>query len=727
MTQSLLISVNFCEGRYHGEGDGFGDSQEGWPPSPARLFQALVAGAAKGSRIAPDDHRALAWFERLEPPDILAPASRRGRAVKLFVPGNDLDAKGGDPARVSDIRIPKIWQPTFFDASIPLLYLWKIESSSGEAEHMCRIANRLYQLGRGIDVAWANGQILAPDDVASCLEGYPGKIRHPNGHGDTPISVPGTLASLTTQFDAGRDRLRWSDDEQKKSRLQEFRKPPKAYFGRVGYDNRPRLLHFEIRDQEGAFAARPLTSVAPLVCGLRDAAADKLSEAIPEQAHLLQRLITGRNARPEDIRQRIRLIPVPSIGHEHADPSIRRICVEVPMDCPVRADDLAWAFVGLRPCDPTTGELWSGQLVSTSQSRMMERFVESARVFRSITPVALPTLRKRRPGANGRATSGSREAREAAAVTAVMQSLRHANIHPPPVHIRVQREPLQRRGMKTEQFANLRFSRHSLWHVEVSFAEKIPGPLLIGDGRFCGLGLMEPIRKPDDILAFHIGGSSSRATLSDRKPLLRHLRRALMASARSSTGAVPPLFSGHEPDGKPDRAGHHGHVFLAADAGSGQHGNAIKRLLVLAPWTADRRATANGRDRARFDNVVRSITELRAGKHGYFENLSAVVVDADDDLLAAAKTWTSVTPYVSTRNLGKGDDINAFIKSNLCAECARRAIPVPTGIELSDIRVGPRGGRPSARIRIDFAVAVRGPLLLGRDSHEGGGLFRSVR
>jgi CRISPR-associated protein Csb1 len=34
----LLIAVHFHDGRYHGAGD--------WPPAPARLFQALVAGAA---------------------------------------------------------------------------------------------------------------------------------------------------------------------------------------------------------------------------------------------------------------------------------------------------------------------------------------------------------------------------------------------------------------------------------------------------------------------------------------------------------------------------------------------------------------------------------------------------------------------------------------------------------------------------------------------------------
>ena len=44
-----------------------------------------------------------------------------------------------------------------------------------------------------------------------------------------------------------------------------------------------------------------------------------------------------------------------------------------------------------------------------------------------------------------------------------------------------------------ERFAHgSRFSKHALWHVELGFPDAIPGPLVIGDGRFCGLGVMTP-------------------------------------------------------------------------------------------------------------------------------------------------------------------------------------------------------------------------------------------
>ena len=102
---ALLISVRFHDGRYHGSGE--------WPPSPARLFQALVAGAARGEASPSDVAQAFKWLEGLDAPAIAAPAAYAGRGFKTFVPNNDLDAVGGDPARIGEIRAGKIIRPQY--------------------------------------------------------------------------------------------------------------------------------------------------------------------------------------------------------------------------------------------------------------------------------------------------------------------------------------------------------------------------------------------------------------------------------------------------------------------------------------------------------------------------------------------------------------------------------------------------------------------------------------
>ena len=723
MPRSLLIAVRFPEGRYHGQEDGF-TGADGWPPSPGRLFQALVAAAARGANLLPEDVRAFEWLEGLEPPRIAAPAARRGRTVKLFVPNNDLDSVGGDPARVSKIRVGKLWRPRFFDSDEPILYLWDFEPRLAEAERICAIAERMYQLGRGIDMAWACGRVLNPNEAAVVLESHSGVVRTAAGAGGTATPRPGTLDSLVSRYRLKRSRLTTVRAGRRSQQL--FRQPPKAYFGRTGYDAPPRRLHFELRSPEGGFAPRPLASVAPLVTGLRDAAAARLQESLPDNATLFEKLVIGRGAGAADLAQRIRLIPIPSVGAPHTDPSIRRVAVEIPPDCPIRTDDLGWAFAGLQPCDPCTGEVWPGSLVSTDDSQMADRFGLPARVFRSMTPIALSTAPRRRiDGAADKKSAMERNREERRAADAVVQALRHTGIQARPSDIHVQREPFHRRGVRAEHFADgSRFTRHSLWHVELRFREALCGPLVIGDGRFYGLGLMEPVTRRIDVFAFHLV-AGRRVAAGDALALVHHLRRALMALSRDDDGRVAQLFSGHESDGRPDSTGRHAHVFLAADVGPDDD-DEIARLVVAAPWAADRRARRQRGAQRLFEEVTRQLVELRAGRLGRFGHLVAEPIGDGDPLLGPAKVWIGRTPYVATRNLKKRDDPAAVIKADVAAECVRRGLPAPTEIRVLEFRAGPRGGRPTARLKLHFAGAVRGPLLLGRNSHSGGGLFHGV-
>ena len=67
-----------------------------WPPHPDRVFQALVA--AWGERgCEPDEKAALAWLEKQEPPDIVAPRVD--------------DADGGSPGLALKAASPKVYVP----------------------------------------------------------------------------------------------------------------------------------------------------------------------------------------------------------------------------------------------------------------------------------------------------------------------------------------------------------------------------------------------------------------------------------------------------------------------------------------------------------------------------------------------------------------------------------------------------------------------------------------
>lgn len=717
MAHSLLVAVRFHEGRYHGQDDHFGDT-DGWPPSPGRLFQAMVAAAARGARLREEDETALSWLERLDPPRVAAPVAQLGRPVKLFVPNNDLDSVGGDPANVGKIRDAKTWRPHFFDREEPVLFVWNFESGMQEAERICAVTARVYQLGRSIDMAWAHGHIVDRDQADALLEAHCGPVRKPTGIGKTATPTRGTLASLVRRYKCNRTHL--TTEEVNRKSKQVFTKPPVAVFARTGYDTPARYLHFELRTAEGVFSPRPLSSASPLVAGLVNGATRRLQNALPAKGKEFEKLIVGRGAGSADLAQRIRLVPIPSVGMEYSDFSIRRILIEVPATCPIPLDDLAWAFKGQKPFNPQTGEDWPGSLVLTDDAGMAEHFSCKASQFRSVTPLALSACLRRTTGNSGSASERNRDERQAAG--AIVQALRHAGIRAKPTDIRVQQEPLHKRGLQAESFAaGSRFSRQMLWHLQLQFQDCVFGPIVIGDGRFQGLGLMEPVTTYNDVFIFALG-ETHRVEPEDRLELIHSLRRAIMSLARDEAGGVEKLFSGHEPDGATARAGHHAHVFLAADRGTG-HGRLIKRIIVAAPWVVDRTAKPRPGDRRRFEEVVRQLTHLRTGRLGHFDQLIAQPVLNSDPLIQPSRTWISETPYVATRNLKKHQVPRTAIRADMIAECRRRGLPIPTNVEVLAVKVGPRGGRPSATLMLTFATAVHGPLLLGRDSHFGGGLF----
>ena len=348
-------------------------------------------------------------------------------------------------------------------------------------------------------------------------------------------------------------------------------------------------------------------------------------------------------------------------------------------------------------------------------------------LWRSVTPAALPERAARRridPARRNETAKGARERleEETRAAGAVRQALRHAGIETAVAAVRVQREPFHARGARAEAFArDTRFSRHRLWHVEVAFTAPRDGPVIVGDGRYLGLGLMAPEKQVfREVAVFTIKGNTP--PVAARADMLTALRRALMALDRDENGAVSRLFSGHEASGSPAGNGAHRHIFLAAD--TNQDGNRLARLYVIRPDTADRKSRLSNDEKARFERVTGKLATVRAGRHGVLRLRGPAAPGPDDRLFARSRVWTSLTDFSPTRHPRKGADIRAFLEGNIHAEILLRGYPAPK-VELLSHDTGPRGGL-RARFCLTFSIAVQGPLLLGRDSHMGGGLFAAT-
>ena len=742
---ALLLTVRFHDGRYHGLPD--------WPPSPARLFQALVAGAARGASIEPADAEALEWLERLGAPGIAAPRERKGVGYTNFVPNNDLDAVGGDPKRVDKIRAGKTIRPMLFDVGLPLLYAWRFaEGDDLLAKCICAIAERLYQLGRGVDMAWATGAIISDVTADECLADYDGKVYRPSGCGEgETLAVPqhGSLASLierhkksAERFTIVTSRVKVTEKNQSgvKYEGQLFSQPPKPHFRQVAYDCPSAFLLFDL---EGANSPWPLDKAVALTEHIRDCAAARLADALPDKADCVQKVFIGRGSTEADKLRRIRIVPLPSVGHPQADRAIRRALIEIPPNCPLPSADIEWAFSGLTPhADEETGEILL-ELIPAASRKMLEHYgVENdkpARLWRSVTPAALPESARRRridPKRMREEAKGGNERveEEARAARAVAAALRHVGVRAPAEAVRVQREPFAAKGVRAESFEpqseslKKRFPKERLWHVEVAFAEPVAGPLVIGDGRWLGLGLMAPEKtRPRYALCFDLT-AGTRPPVELRGTVVRAVRRALMSRARDSqTGKVPTLFSGHDDGPEPARGDGHRHVFLFADDADGD--GRLDRVFVIAPWRADRSGAMqeNRREfetaRRLFEDVASELSAVRAGAAGLLRLAPPRAPAANDSLFAAARIWTSVTPYRLTRHPKGKTDVEAFAVEDLRRECARRDLPRPD-VEVVSVSEGPRGGL-AAMAWLRFASVVRGPILLGRGAHLGLGAFRA--
>ena len=731
MEQALLFSVWFHEGRYHGL-----DNRKAveWPPAPARLFQALVAGSANGATIPQVTGSALDWLEQLPPPIIAAPHGTPGQAFTCYVPNNDLDAelaKANAPnieSAIAAIRIGKSIRPTLFDHRSPVFYCWFFNGDGKAATALATAAKKLYQLGRGIDLAWAQAELTDVESARQRMAEHDGILYMPSEGGGPGLELlcprPGSLSSLTAHFDGMRTRFRPSGDNRRPSYL--FVQPPKPKLSKVAYNAERHRLMFELREPSarGEFFSWPLKTVVELVQAVRDQAAKLLCDQLPDLENNLELYLVGRKAQDTDKAKRVQIVPIPSIGHEHADLGIRRLAAYVPQSCPLKADDLAWAFAQVSWVD-ADGVIFR-ELQRTDDGSMTGRFEASSQCWRSVTPLALPMAERRRidPEHKSQEVKKAQEriAEEARACAAVCQALRHAGISTPPVSISVQREPYENHGTRAEFFASsTRFNKHALWHAEIRFSKPVAGPLLLGNGRFLGLGLMRPYNKMrTDVLAFAI--TDGLADGADAATIAFAARRAMMARLQRHLGrneTLPAYASGHEKDGTPIRDGLHRHIAIVADLPR-------RRILYIAPTRIQRYGLAwktIATDHRQTTRSLEGMDILRAGAAGRLALAPVVLDEEKDPLFSRTHIWESVTDYHVTRHSRRHSD-EETLKADVAMELTRRGWPKlqPESIDILKMQRGPRGGL-TGHLRLTFPTAQSGPLLIGATSHKGGGLF----
>ena len=492
MERFLCISITLVDPFFHGKGDG---SKPEWPPSPMRLFQALLAGSRAGcrnSRWSSDDEDvfrdAFHWLERCKPPQILAPVAKPAAAYTLFVPNNDADKKFDRQDRLTS-KVARPHRISICDRSADmrhtLYYLWSIQEerwivARHHAELLCREARNLLAIGWGIDQAVGAGRVLSTAEAASlpgwrwrpCRNGRPGQTR-------LRVPIEGSLKNLEDVYKSFLNRL---DRERFNPPLKLRRFDSQAYISSGISLPRRQCACFEL-PEGNAFRQEATCEVAAMLRSLvcRKEHRRDFQEQFSEDSEVY---LAGHVNSEKSTPPRFSYLPLPTIGHEHADGMIRRLLIAEPYGG--GGSHAKWAQERLRNRvlrDTNSDE--RGVLLDLwrpNSKKMVERYKGKNRDWSTVTPVILP---------------GFDDGKHVKAEKLFLQTVEQAGLPVDAVtDLTLRKAPFWPGSLHPRHYHRPRYLKHlPAWHVQLRFREPISGPLAFGAGRHVGLGLMAILEK----------------------------------------------------------------------------------------------------------------------------------------------------------------------------------------------------------------------------------------
>ena len=450
MQQFLCISITFLLDRFHGRT--LGDRAPEWPPSPLRLFQALVATAHRGRGEAALPHAeetALQWLESLcehFPPTIVAKSSSQATPYVIAVPNNDLDAwarplaAGRAPKKQpNELRTLKTVRPTAIldnpieqaEANSTVQFVWPIRGSEVAEDtepfvSIRRLARRIISVGWGLDLVAADARLLRERE-ANAMRGTRWRPGTPisDSPSDRPVPMKGTLNALRVRHN------RWLGRVNSKSKQYDDVPPYVEFDDAVA----PRVLRayepgsvstarpfaaFVLRpiDKDAGYVSFPAERAVCVAAMVRHAACDaamadlendSVGNPLPDAWRTNEwslRFVAGhgpegapKRRTKHDSHPRFSYLPLPSINHEHADGAIRRAILAEPFGGDGRS--ARWAAQRLNGAvlmDEARGPIARLEFVEPDDPEFRRVFrlyaahknSERNTVWTSVTPVILP-------------------------------------------------------------------------------------------------------------------------------------------------------------------------------------------------------------------------------------------------------------------------------------------------------------------------------------------------
>ena len=451
-----------------------------WPPEPDRVFSALVAAwAARGER--PDERTALEWLEEQAPPEVAASAATDRPAPSSFVPPND-------KLQVTANAAWRTRQPRRFPAALPLdpvvRMVWR-ETEGAPVAALDAVARDVAYVGHSASLTrcrFVEGEAPA-QTVPARRRVYKGRLRE-----------------LETAY---------SKDEPKRRRRPspgEAVRPPPAVVEPSRNAFSPDWLVFEIvKGRSVDLRAAPPACKALIKAVMKGYGAEDGSRA-PEW-------VSGH--RPDGSpspEPHLAAVPLAFAGFEHADGALLGFALVPPQgrgDLLLDSDFVQSLGRFKRVGDQDLFRLWCKELPDldlrlelTLQADRASlnpvRYSRPSRRWASVTPLVLDRhIAPPRPELRGDGDRYRRETEELIrrACTNVglpdparVIAAKHSAVTGAPPAYPSGSAPRWSAWRTPSTFASRRLS-----HAILQFDQPQAGPVMIGAGRFCGLGLCLPL------------------------------------------------------------------------------------------------------------------------------------------------------------------------------------------------------------------------------------------
>jgi CRISPR-associated protein Csb2 len=544
MPSHFCITIRFLQPLSHGRGD---SGEPEWPPSPLRVFQALVAAAAArwNERMRLEYAKpALQWLAKQRPPTVVAAIGvPSGATYRLYVPDNvgDRVAKswrgGHAKASIADYRTEKDVRPTLLVGDA-VRYLYPIDDEAEFATHrdtLTAAAKSITHLGWGVDMVAGDAAPIQEVEAAK----YVGERWQPTTDGaGLRLRVPrrdennaerDTLSALMQKHTAFLNRL----DNDNFAPV-----PPLTAFDIVGYRRDTDLVErplavFEVQRTVAELASLPAgqsrfrpfdpvrtpafarTPGAHDPCGTVVVAGlvrHATAQAAQEQGWSAERvrefvLGHGEQGAQATTDNRLMYLPLPSITPLRVE-SIRRVLIAAPP-----GEDLTRVrqllngreLISRGRSDPV-----AMLAVSSPSDTTVTPYLRASRVWSTVTPVVLPGfddpdgVRRRLQSRDTTNPMHAEEKRRQLAALdrrvcdLLLRAFQHAGVGAGLMSLEKLdsgeaglewRDVGFRPGLDLARRYYLATPQYPRYHVRVRFAHPVRGPLAVGAGRYRGLGL----------------------------------------------------------------------------------------------------------------------------------------------------------------------------------------------------------------------------------------------